>query len=68
MGPTRIPDAPKRVRVTITLEPELLDALKGQATEEDRSLSNYANRMIRQFLQERGVTVEPVAVEEPVAA
>jgi len=59
MGPTRTPDRQSRIRVTITLEPEVLKALREESIDEERSLSNHANRVVRNHLREVGLLDDP---------
>ena len=59
MGPTRTPERQSRVRVTITLEPEVLKALREESIDEERSLSNHANRVVRNHLREVGLLDGP---------
>ena len=64
MGPTRTPERQSRVRVTITLEPEVLKALREESIDEERSLSNHANRVVRNHLREVGLLDGPHPVDE----
>ena len=46
----RIPKEIKKERVSITLDGNLLQALKKQAEEDDRTLSQYINRILRRAI------------------
>ena len=40
-------------RISITIDPDLVEILKVKAEEDDRSLSQYINRELRKLLQKK---------------
>ena len=46
----RIARGNKKERIGITLDGDMLETLKKQADEDDRTLSQYINRILRQLL------------------
>ena len=42
-------DEPRRVRVNVMMDPDLLDRVRDQASDQDRSFSSQLNRNLRQY-------------------
>ena len=40
-------------RISITIDPDLIEILKEKAEEDDRSLSQYINRVLRKMLMDK---------------
>ncbi len=40
-----------KLRISITLDPDLLELIKEKADEDDRSLSQYINLSLRKYLE-----------------
>ena len=40
-------------RISITIDPDLIEILKVKAEEDDRSLSQYINRVLRKMLMDK---------------
>lgn len=47
------PERPLKVHITMTLDPETVEALKVLAYNDDRSLSEYVNRVLKQHVQSK---------------
>ena len=48
----RIAKGNKKERVSITIDENILETLKKQADDDDRTLSQYINRILRQTITE----------------
>ena len=44
---------PLKIKVSITLDSEIIDEIKALAEEDDRSFSQYVNLVLKEYLKER---------------
>ena len=44
---------PLKIKVSITLDSEIIDEIKILAEEDDRSISQYINLVLKEYLKER---------------
>lgn len=44
---------PLKIKVSITLDSEIIDEIKTLAEEDDRSFSQYINLVLKEYLKER---------------
>lgn len=44
---------PLKIKVSITLDSEIIDEIKALAEEDDRSFSQYINLVLKEYLKER---------------
>lgn len=44
---------PLKIKVSITLDSEIIDVIKALAEEDDRSFSQYVNLVLKEYLKER---------------
>ncbi len=44
---------PLKIKVSITLDSEIIDEIKALAEEDDRSFSQYVNLVLKEYLKEK---------------
>ena len=47
-------DKPLKVKLTISLDPDIEQGIRDLADEDDRSFSSYINKVLRDHLREKG--------------